>query len=87
MAAIPKRATAAEQELVGVDLNEPATWTAALAALDQDLTPIDDLRASAVYRLTTARALLEKALIEIAGTDDRETRIVGHREAFDERVA
>jgi xanthine dehydrogenase small subunit len=87
MAAIPKRATAAEQALVGADLGEPATWTAALNALGKDLTPIDDLRASAAYRRTTARALLEKALIEIAGTNDRETRIVGHREALDERIA
>jgi xanthine dehydrogenase small subunit len=87
MAAIPKRATAAEQALVGIDLNEPSTWTAALTALEEDLTPIDDLRASAAYRRTTARALLEKALIEIAGTNDRETRIVGHREALDERIA
>ncbi len=58
MAAIPKRATAAEQALVGADLGEPATWTAALNALGKDLTPIDDLRASAAYRRTTARALL-----------------------------
>ena len=87
MAAIPKRATAAERALVGADLAEPATWTPALDALAEDLTPIDDLRASAAYRRTTARALLEKALIEIAGGDDRETRIVGHRGAFDERVA
>ncbi|MDX1576455.1 MAG: xanthine dehydrogenase small subunit [Kiloniellales bacterium] len=87
MAAVPKRASAAERALVGADLSRPASWAGALDALAQDLTPIDDLRASAAYRRATARALLEKALIEIAGTDDRETRIVGHREGADARVA
>jgi xanthine dehydrogenase small subunit len=87
MAAVPKRAAAAEQALVGADLDKPASWAGALDALGQDLTPIDDLRASATYRLATARALLEKALIEFAGTNDRETRVVGHREGADARVA
>ena len=87
MAAVPKRAAAAEQALVGADLDKPASWAGALDTLGQDLTPIDDLRASATYRLATARALLEKALIEFAGTNDRETRVVGHREGADARVA
>ena len=87
MAAIPKRAKVAEAALAGASLDEPASWTAALDALGKDLTPIDDLRASAAYRSTAARAVLEKALIEIAGGDDRDTRVVGHREGLHERVA
>jgi xanthine dehydrogenase small subunit len=38
------------------------------------------MRASAVYRIETAQALLRKALIEIAGRDAADTRIVGLRE-------
>jgi xanthine dehydrogenase small subunit len=38
------------------------------------------MRASAEYRLETARALLVKALREISGAPTRNTRIVGVRE-------
>jgi xanthine dehydrogenase small subunit len=80
MAAIPKRARAAEKALIEKHLDKPAEWGDALAALAEDFQPIDDLRASAAYRLDVARALLRKALIEIDGTPTHETRLVGVRE-------
>ncbi len=67
MAATPKRAADAEKALVGGNLDEPASWRAALAALSSDFTPLTDQRASAAYRMTVAANLLEKALVEIAG--------------------
>ena len=67
MAATPKRAANAERALIGANLDEPASWRAASAALSQDFTPLTDQRASAAYRMTVAANLLEKALIEISG--------------------
>jgi len=81
MAAIPKRARTVEKALIEKYLDDSTTWDGAIAALAQDFAPIDDMRASAEYRLESARALLRKALTEIAGTSTRETRVVGHREA------
>jgi xanthine dehydrogenase small subunit len=68
MAATPKRATNAEKALAGVSLDEPASWRAARAALSSDFTPLTDQRASAGYRVTVAANLVERALVEIAGT-------------------
>ena len=81
MAATPKRAGGAEKALVGASLGEPASWAAALAAITTDFTPLSDMRASALYRRETATALLEKALIELAGTESDETRVTGVRPA------
>jgi xanthine dehydrogenase small subunit len=67
MAATPKRGPKTEAALVGASLSDRATWTKAIAALAEDYQPIDDMRASARYRLETASALLTKALIEIGG--------------------
>ncbi len=67
MAATPKRAPLTEAALMGASLTDRATWAAALEALGHDYQPIGDMRASARYRITTARALLTKALIEIGG--------------------
>jgi xanthine dehydrogenase small subunit len=67
MAATPKRAKDAEQALVGANLDQPASWRAAGAALSKDFTPLTDPRASAAYRTTVAANLLEKALMEISG--------------------
>jgi xanthine dehydrogenase small subunit len=83
MAATPSRARGAETLLCGVDLRDVATWEAALDGLAADFTPIDDQRASAAYRRAVARALLRKALTEIAGTTSRHTRVVGIREHAD----
>ena len=80
MAPTPRRAGGAERALIGADLADPATWEAAIDALGTDYQPIDDMRASAAYRLSTARALLEKALFEISSAPTTMTRILGHRE-------
>jgi xanthine dehydrogenase small subunit len=67
MAATPKRAAKAERALVGASLDEPATWQFARKAVDEDFTPLTDMRATAAYRKTVAANLLEKALLEISG--------------------
>jgi xanthine dehydrogenase small subunit len=81
MSGIPKRARATEKALIEARLDHAPTWDDAVAALAEDFSPIDDLRASAAYRLEAARALLRKALTEIGGTSTRTTRVVGFREA------
>jgi xanthine dehydrogenase small subunit len=81
MSGIPKRARASERALIEARLDHAPTWDDAVAALAEDFSPIDDLRASADYRLAVARALLRKALTEIGGTATRSTRVVGFREA------
>ncbi|MEJ1156939.1 xanthine dehydrogenase small subunit [Prosthecomicrobium sp. N25] len=86
MAATPKRAAGTEAALVGAVLADPATWAPALSAVRSDFTPLSDMRASAAYRAEVAAALVEKALIEIAGPA-APTRIIGSREAAHERVA
>jgi xanthine dehydrogenase small subunit len=83
MAPTPKRARMTEEALAGADLRDPATWEPALDALALDYTPITDMRATAGYRRDAARALLRKALAEIAGMPSAATRVVGIREAAD----
>ncbi len=61
MAAVPKRAAAAEAALVGKPLS-PETRRAAIEALQRDFSPIDDMRASAAYRSRMAGVLLERFL-------------------------
>lgn len=75
MAGIPKRATAAEAALIGQRWNE-ATVAAAIAALPQDFTPLDDMRASAHYRLKIAGNLLRRFLIETTQAETQ-TRVAG----------
>ncbi len=87
MAATPKRAIETERALAGASLADRGTWKAVLAALDRDYRPIDDHRASAAYRAAAARALLDKALRELAGESSAQTRLVGLREAAVGRVA
>ncbi len=67
MAATPKRAAACEAALVGVDLDQPSTWGAAIAAIAADFQPLSDMRASAAYRLTVAANLVQRALREASG--------------------
>jgi xanthine dehydrogenase small subunit len=81
MAAIPKRASAVESALVGSSLDDEAGLSQALSRLAEDFAPIDDMRASAAYRLRAAQGLIRRALVEIAGRDTRDTRVTGHREA------
>ena len=63
MAATPKRATCAEQILIGRNWDEGAVHSA-MNVLSQDYTPLTDLRASADYRLKTARNLLFRYYLE-----------------------
>lgn len=83
MAGIPARAKETERALVGAQLDDPATWQAAVETLARDFQPIDDHRASGRYRALVARNLLRKALFEIAGNEAGPTRIAGHRGARD----
>ncbi|MFP7673905.1 xanthine dehydrogenase small subunit [Marivita sp. S0852] len=66
MAATPKRADAVEAALIG------ATWTehsirAAMEKMSDDFTPLSDMRASAEYRLKTAKNMLLRVWIEDQG--------------------
>ena len=80
MAATPKRAPAAEAALTGQPWTE-ATVRAAAAALATDFQPIDDMRASAAYRLRAAQNMLVRAWLESdSATSTRvlETGAVAH---------
>ena len=83
MAATPRRAGAAEAALEGQDWSRENV-DRAVAALQRDFRPIDDLRASAAYRLQVAGNLLVKAYLEAQG-DGAETRIIPCREAANAR--
>jgi xanthine dehydrogenase small subunit len=69
MAATPKRATAAEQSLLGQLWAEQAIRTAQ-EAMTEDFAPISDMRASAAYRMTVATNLLWRSFLEMDGADD-----------------
>ncbi|MBT8447057.1 MAG: FAD binding domain-containing protein, partial [Gammaproteobacteria bacterium] len=66
MAAIPRRAAAAEAALTGATWSEAAI-AAAAAALANDFAPLSDMRASADYRRQVAANLLLKFHAEYAG--------------------
>jgi xanthine dehydrogenase small subunit len=63
MAATPLRGAKTEAALRGRPFDAAAV-TAAQAAIPEDFQPIDDLRASAAYRLKVAQNLLQRALLE-----------------------
>ncbi|MEJ5218233.1 xanthine dehydrogenase small subunit [Cognatishimia sp. D5M38] len=66
MAATPKRATSVEEALMGADWSEEGI-APALSAFAEDFTPMSDMRASASYRLETARNMLRRYLLEDQG--------------------
>ena len=68
MAATVKRAAAAEAALHGRRWDAQALHEA-MAALESDFTPIDDLRASAAYRLQVAQNLLHRLWLETRADD------------------
>jgi xanthine dehydrogenase small subunit len=76
MAAIPKRAAACEQVLIGAPWSS-ATFERACAALADDFTPLSDFRASKEYRLLSAQNLLRKYFIELQ-TPHIETRVTAY---------
>jgi CO/xanthine dehydrogenase FAD-binding subunit len=61
MAPVPKRAEAAERAATGGKASEE-TGRAAASALDDDLSPIDDVRSTASYRRRVARNLVREFL-------------------------
>ena len=63
MAAVPKRATAAEATLLGCPWTEAAV-RAAMTAMEDDFAPLSDMRASAAYRQLVGRNLLLKFYLE-----------------------
>jgi xanthine dehydrogenase small subunit len=63
MAATPARALATEAALRGQAWDE-AALNAAIAAMDQDYAPLSDMRASASYRMRTAKNLLRRFWLE-----------------------
>ncbi|NDY90032.1 xanthine dehydrogenase small subunit [Ideonella sp. TBM-1] len=65
MAATVRRAAGAEAALRGQPWT-PERLAAAQQALDQDFTPLSDLRASAAYRQRVARALLQRLWLATA---------------------
>jgi xanthine dehydrogenase small subunit len=75
LAAVPRRAAAAEAALAGRPWSEAAV-AGAMAALAEDFQPITDWRASREYRLKVAQNLLRRCYIET--TDPAApTRLVG----------
>jgi len=63
MAATPARAPAAEAALRGQAWDE-ATLNAAIAAMEKDYAPLSDMRASASYRMRSAKNLLRRFWLE-----------------------
>jgi xanthine dehydrogenase small subunit len=74
MAAIPKRAASLETALVGAPL-DVESFRAAAARLEDDFTPISDMRASARYRMQVARNLVLKYGLDLA--DGKPLRLAG----------
>lgn len=66
MAGVPKRAAAVEAALVGREWSLE-TVEAALPAFATDFAPLSDMRASAAYRLETARNLLLRYFHDLSG--------------------
>ncbi len=66
MAGVPKRATHVEAALIGKPWTRD-TIKAALPAFADDYAPLTDMRASATYRLETAKAMLERYFLEDQG--------------------
>lgn len=70
MAGTPKRAASAEAALVGQPLLAETIKTA-MTALDNDFTPLSDMRASARYRMETAQNMLWRYWLEDQHTETR----------------
>ena len=62
LADIPKRSITAEETLEGRALSE-SSIREAMAAISEEFSPIDDVRASALYRATLAKNLLFRAYL------------------------
>ena len=82
MAAIVKRAAAAEAAMLGREWSE-ATLGAVITALTHDFQPLSDMRASAAYRMQVAQNLLRRFWLETRANDPLPESAVNvwHREA------
>jgi len=80
MAGVPQRAAKCEAALIGQRLDDEAVRAVAQQALEQDFTPLSDMRGSAAYRMRSAKALLTRALEEMACLRADEDRLVGQRQ-------
>jgi xanthine dehydrogenase small subunit len=67
MAETPKRAVHSEHSLTGKKWDE-STIATTITALQDDFSPISDMRASASYRMTVAGNLLRRFYLETTGT-------------------
>ncbi|MFB2550570.1 xanthine dehydrogenase small subunit [Ensifer soli] len=76
MAATPKRAATVEAALLGKVWSED-TVTAAQGAFEQDYQPLSDWRATAEYRLLTAKNLLLRFFLETGGDEVQVRRFEG----------
>jgi xanthine dehydrogenase small subunit len=74
MAAVPKRCPRAEEALRGHAWDRAAV-AAGMAALDAELAPITDMRASSAYRSLAARNLLLRFLLETTAQTDARVRL------------
>ena len=68
MAAVVKRAAAAEAAMLGQPWNE-ATLHAAMTALASDFQPLSDMRASSAYRMQVSQNLLRRFWLETRPND------------------
>ena len=75
MAATPKRARETEAALIGQPWTEESI-EAACSALDKDFTPIDDMRASAAYRMKVAQNCLRRFWHERGAPAGEPTRVL-----------
>lgn len=66
MAGVPKRAAHTEAALLGKPWNE-ANLNDAMQVLTQDYAPLDDMRASAAYRMRAAQNMLLRYYYDLAG--------------------
>jgi xanthine dehydrogenase small subunit len=74
LAAVPKRARAAEAALAGAEWSE-ATIESARSALEQDFQPMTDMRAGAAYRMLAAKNLLRRFWLENGAQERPKTRV------------
>ncbi len=76
MAATPRRARKTEAAIRSLKLDAPETWQEVISTLAQDFSPINDMRASASYRMNAAQALLQKSLRELVGDRPATLRVL-----------
>ncbi|MDN3518132.1 xanthine dehydrogenase small subunit [Aquisalimonas lutea] len=80
MAAVPVRARQTEEVLRGQPWSDD-TVAAAERALEAEFSPLTDMRASAGYRMLSARNLLRKCYLETTNSS-APTRVLEHEEAL-----